>query len=108
MPHLLIEYSANLEPKLDIPPLVRVIHEAALETGFFPIGGIRTRAQRDGHYHVADGHNENEFIHIQARFGAGRTPEVRRQAAERIFCTSQVRDRQRIRRNPARSVLGDR
>jgi 5-carboxymethyl-2-hydroxymuconate isomerase len=34
---------------------------------------------------VADGHNENALIHIQARIGAGRTPEVRRQAAERNF-----------------------
>jgi 5-carboxymethyl-2-hydroxymuconate isomerase len=71
MPHLLIEYSANLEPKLNIPSLVQVTHEATLETGLSAIGGIRTRAQR--HSCVADGPNENAFIHIEARIGAGRT-----------------------------------
>ena len=42
MPHLIVEYSANLEPALDIRGLVEALHEAALETGVFPIGGIRT------------------------------------------------------------------
>ena len=46
MPHLIVEYSANLERDVDIPRLVAAVHAAALETGVFPIGGIRTRAER--------------------------------------------------------------
>ena len=85
MPHLIVEYSANLEPGLDIPGLVTALHEAALETGVFPIGGIRTRAERRDVYRIADGHADNTFIHVQARIGTGRTAEVRQQAAEHIF-----------------------
>ena len=85
MPHLLIEYSANLEPALDIPALVAAVHSAALETGVFPIGGLRTRAARRDVFRIADGHADNGFIHIQARIGSGRPPEVRQRAAEQIF-----------------------
>ena len=71
MPHLIVEYSANLEPALDIATLVEALHEAALETGVFPIGGMRTRAARRDLYRIADGHADNAFIHVQARIGAG-------------------------------------
>jgi 5-carboxymethyl-2-hydroxymuconate isomerase len=85
MPHLIVEYSANLEPDVDIGRLVSAIHDAALETGVFPIGGIRTRAARREVCIVADGHPDNGFIHIQARIGKGRTQEAREKAAGHIF-----------------------
>ena len=85
MPHLIVEYSANLEPALDLTQLVHALHEAALETGIFPIGGLRSRAERRDVYRIADGHADNAFIHVQARIGAGRTEQVRQQAAEHIF-----------------------
>jgi len=85
MPHLIVEYSANLESSLDISRLVAAVHAAALETGVFPMGGIRTRAERRDVYAVADSHPDNGFIHVQARIGTGRTPEVRQKAAEHIF-----------------------
>jgi 5-carboxymethyl-2-hydroxymuconate isomerase len=85
MPHLIIEYSANLDRVLDIPRLVAAVHAAALETGVFPVGGIRTRAERRDIYAIADGHPDNGFVHVQARVGKGRTPEVRQKAAEHIF-----------------------
>lgn len=85
MPHLIVEYSANLEANVDIPRLVAAVHAAALETGVFPIGGLRTRAERREVYAIADNHADNAFIHVQARIGIGRTPEVRQKAAEHIF-----------------------
>jgi 5-carboxymethyl-2-hydroxymuconate isomerase len=44
MPHLIIEYSANLEADLDLPLLATTIHEAALATGVFPVTVILTTA----------------------------------------------------------------
>lgn len=85
MPHLIVEYSANLERHLEISRLVAAVHAAALETGVFPIGGIRTRAARREICAVADSHPDNAFIHVQARIGTGRPPEVRQRAAEHIF-----------------------
>ena len=85
MPHLIVEYSANLEQRIDISALVSAVHAAALETGVFPIGGLRTRAERRDIYLIADTHPDNAFVHVQARIGHGRDAAVRQSAAEHIF-----------------------
>ena len=46
MPHFTIEYSANLDERLDMAEVVDVVRNAAVETGIFPLGGIRVRAAR--------------------------------------------------------------
>ena len=85
MPHVIIEYSANLDGDLDIPALAAALHDAALKTGVFPPGGCRTRVERRDVYVIADAHPENRFIHVQTRIGTGRTADVRTAAAEQIF-----------------------
>jgi 5-carboxymethyl-2-hydroxymuconate isomerase len=85
MPHLNIEYSANLENALDIPGLVDRIHETALETGIFPLGGVRTRAEPREHYRIANGDPRAGYIHMMVRIGSGRDEQTRREAGDRIF-----------------------
>ena len=85
MPHLIIDYSANLDAALDLRALTDGLHAAALETGVFPVGGCRTRLARRETFAVGDGHPGNAYIHVQVRIGAGRPPEVRQKAAEHIF-----------------------
>jgi 5-carboxymethyl-2-hydroxymuconate isomerase len=99
MPHLNIEYSANLADKLDIQALVDRIHETALSTGVFPLGGVRTRAEARTHYRIANGDPAAGYIHMLVRIGAGRDLETRRSAGDRIFgalCdfTQELYDRQ--------------
>ena len=85
MPHLNIEYSANLEPALDVQALVDRIHETALDTGIFPLGGVRTRAEARKYYRIANGDPNAGYIHMMVRIGPGRDVETRRGAGERIF-----------------------
>ena len=85
MPHLNIEYSANLSDALDIQGLVDRIHATALETGIFPLGGVRTRAEARTHYRIADGNPAAGYIHMVVRIGPGRDEETRRDVGERIF-----------------------
>jgi 5-carboxymethyl-2-hydroxymuconate isomerase len=85
MPHLNIEYSANLENALDIQGLVDRIHETALETGIFPLGGVRTRAEPREHYRIANGDPRAGYIHMMVRIGSGRDEQTRREAGDRIF-----------------------
>jgi 5-carboxymethyl-2-hydroxymuconate isomerase len=85
MPHLNIEYSANLEEVLDVQALVDRIHETALETGIFPLGGVRTRAEARKYYRIANGSPDAGYIHLMVRIGAGRDVETRRRAGNRIF-----------------------
>jgi 5-carboxymethyl-2-hydroxymuconate isomerase len=85
MPHLNIEYSANLGEVLDIQALVDRIHETALATGIFPLGGVRTRAEARSHYRIANGNPEAGYIHMIVRIGSGRDAQTRREAGESIF-----------------------
>ena len=87
MPHLNIEYSANLADELDIQALVDRIHETALATGIFPLGGVRTRAESRSHYRIANGDPRAGYIHLMVRIGSGRDFETRRHAGDRIFET---------------------
>ncbi len=85
MPHQTIEYSANLEPELDIEALVRVLHETAAGIDALPIGGLRTRAVARQHYRIADGHPDNTFINVFLRIAPGRSFDVRKAAGEELF-----------------------
>ena len=72
MPHLIIEYSANVAERVGIDDLVGTLHEAALATGLAPLDALRTRAVARRHYAIADRHPDNGFVAVVARFGAGR------------------------------------
>ena len=85
MPHFTLEYSANLETRTDIGKVVEVVRKAAVETGIFPLGGIRVRAVRCEHYAIADGNPELGFIAMVLRLGEGRDLATRQQAGEQIF-----------------------
>lgn len=88
MAHIVIEHSENLRGRLDVPQLVQALHQAALGTGIFPIGGLRTRAYATGCYCIADGHPENAFVHVSVRVGHGRDRATQRAACERIFAAA--------------------
>jgi 5-carboxymethyl-2-hydroxymuconate isomerase len=88
MAHIIIEYSANLRERLDLPGFLHAVHSAALATGVFPIGGIRTRAYEAEDYVVADAHPDNAFVHISLRVGHGRDVETRKRACEAIFAAA--------------------
>ena len=50
MPHFSIEYSSNLEKKVDIKNFCNILRLAGIETGVFTIKGIRVRAIICHHY----------------------------------------------------------
>lgn len=85
MPHLTIEYSANLEEDLEIQRLIDHLHETTAAIEAFPMAGLRTRGERRDHYRIADGHRDNRFVHAVLRIGHGRELEVRKAAGEKIF-----------------------
>ena len=85
MPHFTIEYSANLEPRADMAAVVEVVRRAAVETGIFPLGGIRVRAIRCEHYAIANGDPSFGFLDMVLRLGEGRDLATRQKAGEHIF-----------------------
>jgi 5-carboxymethyl-2-hydroxymuconate isomerase len=85
MPHLYVEYSANTEAILRVDGLLDRLYDTALESGVFPLGGIRVRAQRIENYRIADCAPENCYIHVTALLGHGRALDVRRRVGEQLF-----------------------
>ena len=85
MPHFTLEYSANLDGRVDIGLVVELVRKAAVETGIFPLGGIRVRAIRCEHYAIADGSKSLGFLDMVLRLGEGRDLATRKKAGEHIF-----------------------
>jgi 5-carboxymethyl-2-hydroxymuconate isomerase len=85
MPHFTIEYSANLDERVDMGRVVELVRKAAVETGIFPLGGIRVRAIRCQHYAIADGSAQLGFLDMVLRLGEGRDLATRKKAGEHIF-----------------------
>ncbi len=85
MPHFTIEYSANLDARIDMADVVEVVRKAAVETGIFPVGGIRVRAIRCEHFAMADGRKDYGFLAMLLRLGEGRDLATRKQAGEHVF-----------------------
>jgi 5-carboxymethyl-2-hydroxymuconate isomerase len=85
MPHFTLEYSSNLDARIDMAEVVEVVRRAAVATGIFPLGGIRVRALRCEHYAIADGDAEYGFLAMVLRLGEGRDLATRKRAGEAIF-----------------------
>ncbi|WP_050927966.1 5-carboxymethyl-2-hydroxymuconate Delta-isomerase [Aestuariivita boseongensis] len=85
MPHITLDYSANMEKRTDIPALCDHLRRAAIETGVFPMPGIRVRAFAATHVSIADGDPEHGYIDISIRLREGRDQETREAATQAIF-----------------------
>jgi len=85
MPHIIAEYSANLEDRLDVAGLVADLHQAAVDSAIAELVAIRTRAVRREHFRVADGDPANGFVHIVARLRVGRDEAQRKKLGQLLF-----------------------
>ncbi|HVY67060.1 MAG TPA: 5-carboxymethyl-2-hydroxymuconate Delta-isomerase [Gammaproteobacteria bacterium] len=85
MPHLVIEYSANVEDRIALDAMLDKLHACALTTGVFPLGGLRVRAYRADAYRIADKAPDNGFVHVTALIGHGRPLDVQQRAGEQLF-----------------------
>lgn len=89
MPHITLDYSANLEPLLDIADLCVSLRRVAIKTGTFPLAGVRVRAFAATHVSIADGDPKHGYIDISVRLRAGRDLATRQAATETIFAAAQ-------------------
>lgn len=91
MPHLVILYTPNLEPELDMGALCRHLADAMLtvrdEAGaqVFPTGGTRVLAYPAAHFAVADGSGDFAFCWFNLRMGRGRTEAVQQAAGQALL-----------------------
>ncbi len=77
MPHQIIEYSSNLETKVDMDGLVAALHNRAADLEPLPLAGLRTRAFSSTHFRVADSDPNNAYIAVYLRIAKGRDEDTR-------------------------------
>lgn len=85
MPHFHIDYSPNLEQRLDIAGLCVVLRDVAVETGVFPLAGIRIRATPAAHVVMADGNPDHAYLDLSIRLREGRARAAKEKATQMIF-----------------------
>lgn len=85
MPHIIVEYSPNLESRIDMAELCDFIRRTAITIDALPMPGIRVRAIKVDHYSIADGNPDHAFIDVSLRLRAGRSMDVRKHAIETLF-----------------------
>lgn len=86
MPHIWVEYSANLESRIGVSGLLKATQDALIGDGaIFPFAGARTRGVPVDNYLIVDGHPDNAFVHVLLRVAKGRSDEDKKVAAGRVF-----------------------
>lgn len=88
MPHLTLDYSANLDGAVDFDALCRALLEALLDSGLVERGAPRVRAIRCAAYAIADDLSENSFIDMSLRLGAGRSQAEKRQLGDALIAAA--------------------
>lgn len=91
MPHITIEYSANVAEHHDIQALVDAVHHAALDTGTAELAALRTRAAARPHYRIADGQDDHAFVAIGCRLGPGRDAEAKQGLLDAVLHAAEER-----------------
>lgn len=91
MPHLVILYTPNIEPKTDLSALCRTLADEMLklrdEAGkqVFPTGGTRVLAYPAAHYAVADGKGDYGFMYLNVRMASGRSNAVTKEVGDKLL-----------------------
>ncbi len=85
MPHVIVEYSANLEEAIDVGGLCERVRQAAASIDEIAMPGIRVRAYRADHHAVADGAERHGFVDISVRLRGGRSDAVKDKIAKQLF-----------------------
>jgi 5-carboxymethyl-2-hydroxymuconate isomerase len=85
LPHIVVEYSRNLEKSVDIVELLKCVHDTAIATKAFPLEALRTRAAPREQYLIADGNPRNAFLAIVGRIAPGRPAQLRHELGRILF-----------------------
>jgi 5-carboxymethyl-2-hydroxymuconate isomerase len=90
VPHLTLEYSANLADADSIGRLCDTLAQCLAaqrdnEQRVYPLGGIRVRALRCEQYCIADGRADAAFLHANLKIAAGRSEASKKATGDALF-----------------------
>ncbi len=94
MPHLDIQYTANIAADTDmtglcqtlLATLVALRNEA--DEPVFPLNGTRVMAWPAAHFAVADGQPDRAFIYMNLRIKQGRSDAIKKKAGDAVLAAA--------------------
>lgn len=89
MPHIIVEYSSNLDGALDVDALVGALHQTMIDAAVADTAAIRTRAVRCAHFCVGDRDPKNAFVQITVRMREGRPKETLETIGKSLFAAAE-------------------
>ncbi|MGE6376517.1 5-carboxymethyl-2-hydroxymuconate Delta-isomerase [Peribacillus muralis] len=91
MPHIIIEYTDNIKEDILVEQLLKKMNDVLISyPSIFPIGGIRSRAIELKHYRVADGSEDDAFVHAMLKIGAGRNERDKTNVCDLLFAAMEA------------------
>jgi 5-carboxymethyl-2-hydroxymuconate isomerase len=88
MPHLHMEYTANL-PQLDADKALLRFNNALVASGQFAEYDIKSRARKVETFRVGTGLGERAFVHVKLALLSGRSPEIKKQLSQSLLAVLQ-------------------
>lgn len=85
MPHIIVEYSANLSADLDLNDLMKELHINLGDRESVDIKRIKTRAIPLDHFVVGVPDNTQPMIHITIKLMPGRGDDLKKQMAKGLY-----------------------
>lgn len=77
MPHVTLEYSANLPELAAYAPLFSEIHAVLQDIGGIKLANCKSRARKAEPFHIGDGDSAHAFIHLNIEFVEGRSAQLK-------------------------------
>ena len=96
MPHLIIQYTPQLDAETDMAQLCQTLSNTMLAAkhpdgqAVFPIGATRVLAFPAKHAVIADGSGDYAFVYLNFRIAKGRTPEMIEHIGQTLLAATQT------------------
>lgn len=86
MPHIIVEYSQNLQQEVSASGVLAQLHRTVVDSGLFSPDAVKARAAGFDAYVLPEG--ASSFMHITVSILAGRTLPQRAELAQSVFDTA--------------------
>ena len=89
MPHVTVQYTANLD-RLDPDALLAAVNRALLDSGEFGALAIKSRAMRLEHFRIGEAGTDHAFVHASLKILPGRPLALRQAIAGSVLAAMQA------------------
>ncbi|MPW43035.1 5-carboxymethyl-2-hydroxymuconate Delta-isomerase [Acinetobacter guerrae] len=86
MPHVIVDYSANLED-FEPKPLLLKINTALVETGYCEALDIKSRAHMDDAVVIGLGVEQQAYVHVKVYLLSGRSQQQKTEIGQKVLDT---------------------